>query len=116
VLITGAGRGIGGTMALFFAKAGAAVTLVARRQEVLDETKSHILSQVKDAQVLAITADVKDPKRAEETVKATVEHFGRLDILVANAGTTSMWDKGIVSVTTLMQSSAINDIFAFFAL
>jgi NAD(P)-dependent dehydrogenase (short-subunit alcohol dehydrogenase family) len=95
-LITGASRGIGATMALFFAKAGAAVILVARRQEVLDETKSYIISQVKDAQVFAITADVKDPKRAEEAVKAAVEHFGRLDILVANAGTSTMWNKSTV--------------------
>jgi NADP-dependent 3-hydroxy acid dehydrogenase YdfG len=97
-LVTGASQGIGATMALFFAKAGAAVTLVARRQEALDETKSNILSQVKDAQVLAFMADVKDSKGAEDAVKATVEHFGRLDVLVANAGTASPSDKSTIFV------------------
>ncbi len=39
------------------------------------------------AQVLTFPADVRDVKKAEEAVAATVTHFGRLDILVANAAT-----------------------------
>jgi NAD(P)-dependent dehydrogenase (short-subunit alcohol dehydrogenase family) len=90
-LVTGASRGIGQTIALFYAKAGAALAVVARTS--LDETKALILKEVADAEVIEFAADVKDSQRAEEIVKATVARFGRLDILVANAGAVNPWTK-----------------------
>jgi NAD(P)-dependent dehydrogenase (short-subunit alcohol dehydrogenase family) len=85
VLITGASRGIGLETALHFARAGASLMIVARKQEALDASKDTILRERPSAQVLTFPADVRDVKKAEEAVAATVAHFGHLDILVANA-------------------------------
>jgi NAD(P)-dependent dehydrogenase (short-subunit alcohol dehydrogenase family) len=87
VLITGASRGIGLETALHFARAGASLMIVARKQEALDASKDTILHERPSARVLTFPADVRDVKKAEEVVAATVAHFGRLDILVANAAT-----------------------------
>jgi NAD(P)-dependent dehydrogenase (short-subunit alcohol dehydrogenase family) len=85
VLITGASRGIGLETAIYYARAGASLTIVARKQETLDVSKDAILRERSSAQVLTFPADVRDVKNAEEVVAATVARFGRLDILVANA-------------------------------
>ncbi|KAI0312097.1 NAD-P-binding protein [Amylostereum chailletii] len=89
VLVTGASRGIGREVAVFYARAGASVVIVARAQEALAETKKIIESAVPEAQVLAIAVDVKDWEKAEEAVSAAIARFGRLDILIANAGAIS---------------------------
>ena len=85
VLITGASRGIGLETAIYYARAGASVTIVARKQETLNISRDKILTEQPSAQILAFPADVRDVKKAEEAVAATVARFGRLDILVANA-------------------------------
>ena len=85
VLISGASRGIGLETALHFARAGASLTIVARKQEALDASKDTIPRERPSSQVLTFPADVRDIKKAEEAVAATVAHFGHLDILVANA-------------------------------
>jgi NAD(P)-dependent dehydrogenase (short-subunit alcohol dehydrogenase family) len=86
VLITGASRGIGAEIALQYARAGAKLTLVARSQATLDASRDAILRERPSAQVLVFPADVRDPTKADEAVSATVAHFGRLDILIVNAG------------------------------
>ena len=86
MLITGASRGIGAQIALQYARAGASLSLVPRTQSALDASKDAILRGHPSAKVLTFPADVRDVKRAEEVVAATVAHFGRLDILIANAG------------------------------
>jgi NAD(P)-dependent dehydrogenase (short-subunit alcohol dehydrogenase family) len=86
VFITGASRGIGQETAITYAKAGANVTIVGRLQETLDKAAAAILAAVSGAHVLAVPADVRDPKAIEAAVQATLERFGRLDILIANAG------------------------------
>jgi NADP-dependent 3-hydroxy acid dehydrogenase YdfG len=47
------------------------------------------LKELPDTEVVTFVADVKDPVSAEEAVKVTKSRFGRLDVLVANAGVTS---------------------------
>ncbi|KAI0259161.1 NAD-P-binding protein, partial [Gloeopeniophorella convolvens] len=96
VLITGASRGIGQETALYYAKAGASLVLVSRKQGTLDETKAAILKEVPDAEVLTFTADVKDPTRAEEAVKAATDRFGKLDVLIANAGASTSFEGSLV--------------------
>jgi NAD(P)-dependent dehydrogenase (short-subunit alcohol dehydrogenase family) len=86
VLITGGSRGIGAEIALQYARAGASLTLVARSQASLDASRDAILRERPSAQVLTFPADVRDVAKAEEAVATTVARYGRLDILVANAG------------------------------
>ena len=97
MLITGASRGIGAQIALQYARAGASLSLVARTQAALDASKDAILREHPSAQVLTFPADVRDVKKAEEVVAATVARFGRLDILVANAGIIRPIDKRTLS-------------------
>jgi NAD(P)-dependent dehydrogenase (short-subunit alcohol dehydrogenase family) len=85
VLITGASRGIGLETAIYYARAGASVTIVARKEETLNIARDKILADQPSAQVLTFPADVRDVKKVEEAVATTVARFGRLDILVANA-------------------------------
>ncbi|KAH9062282.1 NAD-P-binding protein [Lactarius vividus] len=89
VLITGASRGIGQEAAITYAMAGANLTIVGRSQETLDKTAAVIHAKVSGAQILGIPADVRDPKATEAAVEATLERFGRLDVLIANAGALS---------------------------
>ncbi|KAH9001474.1 NAD-P-binding protein [Lactarius akahatsu] len=89
VLVTGASRGIGQETAITYAKAGENVAITGRSQETLDKTAAIIHAAVSSAQVLAVPADVRDPKATEAAIQATLERFGRLDVLIANAGALS---------------------------
>jgi NAD(P)-dependent dehydrogenase (short-subunit alcohol dehydrogenase family) len=97
VLVTGASRGIGTEIALQYARAGANLMLVARSQAQLDASRSMILREHPAAQILVFPTDVRDVERAQEAVATTVAHFGRLDILVANAGIIRPADKRALS-------------------
>ena len=97
VLITGASRGIGAEIALQYARAGAKLTLVARSQAALDVSREAILRERPSAQLLVIPADVRDVTSAQEAIAATVARFGRLDVLVANAGTLRAADQRALS-------------------
>jgi NAD(P)-dependent dehydrogenase (short-subunit alcohol dehydrogenase family) len=83
-LITGGGTGIGGAIALAFSREGASVTVAGRRPEKLREVVSEIEKQ--GGQALAVSCDVTQAKDAERSVQETVARFGRLDVLVNNAG------------------------------
>ncbi|KAI0066530.1 NAD-P-binding protein [Artomyces pyxidatus] len=85
VLITGGSRGIGLSIAQHFARAGASLALVARDESVLETTKADIERDVTGARVLALPCDVRDSAQVSKAVASTFEHFGRLDVLVANA-------------------------------
>ena len=82
-LVTAASRGLGRAAARALAAEGASVTVCARGEDAL-RAAEHELSGI--GQVLALVEDVTDPEAPERLVKATVERFGRLDVLVANAG------------------------------
>jgi len=83
-LVTGASSGIGEGIALGLAKAGAAVTVCARRADRLDAMVKRIESE--GGKALALAGDVTNAEFAESAVKKTIEHFGQLDILVNSAG------------------------------
>ena len=104
VLITGASRGLGEEIALQYARAGANLTLVARSQESLDATRDTIVRECPSAQVLVFPAEVQDVTKAEEAVATTVRHFGRLDILVANAGSIRSMDHRALSIQFVLLS------------
>ncbi len=84
-MVTGSSRGIGAVIARRFAEAGANVALnynasVAAAQNVMDS----IITGGGDAMLIA--GDVSDEVSAQETIKAVTERFGRIDILINNAG------------------------------
>ena len=79
-LITGAGRGMGADIARAALKAGHAVVATARNTG----TVTAALGQ--DDDLLAVKLDVTDPADAEAAARAAVERFGRIDVLVNNAG------------------------------
>lgn len=84
VVITGATSGIGRETAREFTKAGAKVVVAGRRQERLQELVDEIESQ--GGQALAVRTDVADQAQVEKLIEETVKQFGRVDVLVNNAG------------------------------
>lgn len=84
VWITGASSGIGAATALEFAAEGASVVLFARRADRLAELSKRI--QALGVESLVITGDVTQTADVEAAVKATLERFGHLDVVFANAG------------------------------
>jgi 7-alpha-hydroxysteroid dehydrogenase len=85
-IVTGAGKGIGRGIAIGFAEAGADVACAARTADDLDDVAAEIAALGRQA--LAVPTDVMQTGDLDHLVDATVEHFGRLDVLVNNAGGT----------------------------
>jgi NAD(P)-dependent dehydrogenase (short-subunit alcohol dehydrogenase family) len=83
-LVTGAGRGIGRAVALALAQAGWALCLAARTREELEETRR--LSNLAPARSLIVLVDLADAQAPDHLFDAALSHFGRLDLLVNNAG------------------------------
>ncbi|MFT8521570.1 SDR family oxidoreductase [Gluconobacter oxydans] len=84
VLITGGSSGLGEATARYLAARGAKVAIAARRRDRLDEIVSELTAQGQTAR--AYTLDVTKRSEVEETVAAVTRDFGRLDVLVNNAG------------------------------
>lgn len=82
VAITGASRGIGAAAARVFAAAGANVALLARSEREIDALAAEI-----GPAALALRCDVADWASVQQAVATVVQRFGRLDVLVNNAGT-----------------------------
>lgn len=102
VIITGAAKGIGRTTALAFSKQGATVVLVDVLEKELEEV--HGIIRKEGREVLSIQGDVSNNGQVQEAVKKTMDSFGKINVLVNNAGvdvgsapivsvTEKMWDK-----------------------
>jgi 7-alpha-hydroxysteroid dehydrogenase len=85
-IVTGAGRGIGASIARTFADAGANVVLTARTKEQLDEVAADVRAAGREA--LVIPADVNDNDVLADIVARTAAELGRIDVVVNNAGGT----------------------------
>jgi NAD(P)-dependent dehydrogenase (short-subunit alcohol dehydrogenase family) len=83
-LITGASQGLGRALALAFAKQGARVAIIARSEGSIRPVAEEV--EDKGAEVLALAADVSRGADVERMVRETVGRFGRIDVLVNNAG------------------------------
>jgi NAD(P)-dependent dehydrogenase (short-subunit alcohol dehydrogenase family) len=102
VLITGGARGQGRSHALAFARAGANVVLVDTQgqlssmfyglatNEELDQTAADC--RAFGVEALAVTADVRDSAQVEAAVSAAIDRFGKIDVLICNAGVASLYE------------------------
>ena len=84
VWITGAGSGIGRALALEFVRQGAKVAVSGRRVERLRETVDAL--EAMGGVALAVPCDVRKEAQVQRAASQVVDHFGRLDVAVANAG------------------------------
>ena len=85
-IVTGAGKGIGRGIAVAFAEAGAHLALAARTESDLEETAAAVRERGRRA--LCVKTDVTQTPDLERLVAATEEEYGRIDVLVNNAGGT----------------------------
>ena len=85
-LVTGGSQGIGHACALDLAREGAKVAVAARNREKLDELVAQITAAGGTA--AAFVMDVADEEQIKAGVKAAIAHFGKIDILINNAGIT----------------------------
>jgi NAD(P)-dependent dehydrogenase (short-subunit alcohol dehydrogenase family) len=88
-LVTGAGSGIGKATALKLAAEGAAVVAMSRTRDEVEATAAEI--EAAGGRAKAAVADVTDDAGMKALVAETLGHFGRLDIVVANAGINGVW-------------------------
>ncbi|ABG94150.1 3-oxoacyl-[acyl-carrier-protein] reductase [Rhodococcus opacus PD630] len=84
VVVTGASSGLGVAFAQAAAEAGADVVLAARRTDRLEKTAE--LVRAAGRQALCVATDIADPAQAQNMIDAAMEKFGRVDVLVNNAG------------------------------
>lgn len=87
-LITGGSDGIGRGVAARLAAEGARAAILARREEPLRATAEEIARET-GSELLPVVADVTIPEQLEGAVRATLERFGRIDVLVNSAGSSA---------------------------
>jgi glucose 1-dehydrogenase len=86
-VVTGSSKGIGKAIAMEFAKAGYSVVINARNEEELKQAAEDISKSVKDGgKVVSIPGDISQEHVCISLIEGTVKQFGRIDVLVNNAG------------------------------
>jgi NAD(P)-dependent dehydrogenase (short-subunit alcohol dehydrogenase family) len=93
-LVTGAGRGIGRGIALALSDEGSAVVLGARTQTELEQVAAEI--QQRGGQAEVVRLDVTDMQSVQAFVAAAMDRFGRIDVLINNAGSNNGGDDGAI--------------------
>ncbi|WP_340377854.1 SDR family NAD(P)-dependent oxidoreductase [Streptomyces sp. SS7] len=108
-LVTGGGSGIGRAVALRYLTEGARVAVMGRGAAQLEEVVA-AAGELGD-RVLPLTGDVRSPQDMHKAVEATVAHFGKLDVLVPNAG---IWDyhRSVTRLTGEELAEAFDELFA----
>ncbi|HKQ02723.1 MAG TPA: SDR family NAD(P)-dependent oxidoreductase [Actinomycetes bacterium] len=94
-IVTGSGQGIGRATALLFSQQGARVVIADIRDDTRAETLRQVTEQGGDG--IAVRADVTDPRAATDLAAAAMDAYGRIDVLVNNAGTS--WGSTGLDVT-----------------
>jgi NAD(P)-dependent dehydrogenase (short-subunit alcohol dehydrogenase family) len=84
-IVTGGGRGLGKAMATALAEAGAEICLASRTQGQLEDAAEEI-KEISGKEALLVPTDIRDSAQCTRLIERTVQHFGRLDILMNNAG------------------------------
>ena len=93
VVITGGNSGVGEATAKLFAKEGAAVVISARRVEALQKVENEIKEM--GGKVLSVPTDISSNEACEKLIETAVKEFGKVDVLVNNAG---ILDNGLKAV------------------
>jgi NAD(P)-dependent dehydrogenase (short-subunit alcohol dehydrogenase family) len=106
-VVTGAAQGLGKACALAFAQEGASVALADVKGELCRKAAAEI-AQVTGRDTLAIDADISDPQQCLALVERTVERFGRIDVLLSNAGILATGDILSVSLQDFDRVLAVN--------
>lgn len=89
-LVTGASQGIGKAIAAKLAQEGASVVLTARGEERLNQVVNEI--RAAGGKVVGVVADVSKKEDCERLIQSTIDAFGKIDILINNAGTSATGD------------------------
>lgn len=85
-IVTGSSRGIGKAIAECFLKSGACVVLNGKTKENLEKTEKELVDAGFSRKMISVLADVSKPEEARKLFDGALEKFGRLDILINNAG------------------------------
>lgn len=88
-LVTGAGSGIGKAAAQLLAKEGAKIAALGRTEDELKETVDQI--QGDRGEALSVVADISQPDQMQQAIQQTVDKWGQIDIVFANAGINGVW-------------------------
>jgi NAD(P)-dependent dehydrogenase (short-subunit alcohol dehydrogenase family) len=83
-VVTGAGRGLGKQMSLALARAGAHIVAAARTREQIEETAAEV--RALGRRTIAVPTDVRDSRQCDALVERCLQEYGRIDIMLANAG------------------------------
>jgi NAD(P)-dependent dehydrogenase (short-subunit alcohol dehydrogenase family) len=92
-VVTGAGRGLGQQMALHLAAAGADIVAAARTREQLDAAADTV--RATGRRCLVVPTDVRDAAQVDALVRRCLDEFGRIDILLSNAGASGLSAAGL---------------------
>src|SRR4051794_29610466 len=87
-IVTGGSEGIGRATAESLGREGATVVICARRADLLESAADEV-AEATGAEIVPVQADVSNIEDVERLVQSTVDRFGRLDILINNAGTSA---------------------------
>lgn len=101
-VITGASQGIGQSVACHFAKLGLNLVLCARSVEKMNDLAKELRDRYPEVSVMVIPCDVRDPAQVQRVVHDALERFGRVDVLVNNAG--------VAPKVGLLQEMSLDDI------
>ncbi len=83
-LVTGGSKGLGRAMAIGLGQVGARIAVASRTTSLIEETANKIIK--KGGEAIAITTDIRNREEIEMMVKSVIHKFGRVDILINNAG------------------------------
>ena len=86
VVVTGAGRGIGSAIAEELARGGAKLVVNYAHSKGAAEELLSLVQQIGSPDAIAVQADVSNAEQAAGLIEQTVEHFGKIDVLINNAG------------------------------
>lgn len=106
IIVTGASAGIGRAICQRLGRPGHCLVLAARSKALLDELGCEIES--KGGAALSVPTDVSDPNSVEQLVNATLQRYGRIDVLINNAGIDCFGEFSRLSTDRILQTIETN--------